>query len=173
MFLIWFCFILNRIVEFRVWISSLCRSRNKWTRGIWKASAVLFAIGDYGLWLRLQLVYKMLIVLELLIYNPKYTARTPKIKVTYSCLKVKFITDNGKYKREKILVNDIKPKQEELYERDTQEVYYVTSLHLTSPHIMPWLFRSEMYSFLFRTTVCLYNQNRKGRSMNLYFLSSK
>lgn len=58
-------------------------------------------------------------MMELLTYNPKYTARTPKIKVSYNCLKMKVITDNDRYKRKKIIVNDIKQKQEELYQRDT------------------------------------------------------
>lgn len=49
MFLIWFCFVLNQIVEFRVWITLLSKSGNKWTRGIWKPSALLFAIGDWFL----------------------------------------------------------------------------------------------------------------------------
>ena len=34
---------------------------------------------------------------------------------------MKVITDNDRYKRKKIIVNDIKQKQEELYQRDTWE----------------------------------------------------
>lgn len=72
-------------------------------------------------------------MMELLTYNPKYTARTPKIKVSYNCLKMKVITDNDRYKRKKIIVNDIKQKQEELYQRYLRRVFcYIFAPHLTS-----------------------------------------
>lgn len=72
-------------------------------------------------------------MMELLTYNPKYTARTPKIKVSYNCLKMKVITDNDRYKRKKIIVNDKTKTRRIISERYLRRVFcYIFAPHLTS-----------------------------------------